>query len=48
MKSADVQGRMTALGAEAKGSTPEELAAYIRSELEKMQVLVKASGTKVE
>ena len=48
MKSADVLERMTALGAEAKGSTPEELAAYIRSELEKMRVLVKASGAKVE
>ena len=48
MKSPDVLERMNALGAEAKGSTPEELAAYIRSELEKMRVLVKASGAKVE
>lgn len=48
MKSPDVLERMNALGAEAKGSTPDELSAYLRSELEKMRVLVKASGAKVE
>ena len=48
MKAPEILERMNALGAEAKSSTPDELAVYIRSELEKMRVLVKASGAKVE
>jgi tripartite-type tricarboxylate transporter receptor subunit TctC len=48
MKSPDVQERVAGLGAEAKTSSPEELAAYLRNELDKMRVLVKASGAKVE
>jgi tripartite-type tricarboxylate transporter receptor subunit TctC len=48
MKSPDVGERVTALGAEAKTSTPEALGAYIRAELDKMRVLVKASGAKID
>lgn len=48
MKSQDIQDKMTGLGAEAKGTTPQEFATHIRAELEKMRVSVKASGAKVE
>ncbi len=48
MKSPDILDKMAGLGAEAKGSTTEEFAAYIRAETEKMRAAVKASGAKVE
>jgi tripartite-type tricarboxylate transporter receptor subunit TctC len=35
-----------ALGTEPRGSTPQELAAYLRSETVKMRKLVKESGAK--
>ncbi len=48
MKSADIMEKMSGLGAEAKSSTPEQFAAHIRAETEKMRAAVKASGAKVE
>jgi tripartite-type tricarboxylate transporter receptor subunit TctC len=48
MKSPDILEKLSGLGAEAKGSTPEEFAAYLRTETEKMRTAVKASGAKVE
>ena len=48
MKSADIKEKMSGLGAEAKSSTPEQFAAHIRAETEKMRAAVKASGAKVE
>lgn len=48
MKSADILEKMSGLGAEAKSSTPQEFAAHIRAETEKMRAAVKASGAKVE
>ena len=48
MKSPDILEKMSGLGAEAKTSAPEEFAAHIRSETEKMRAAVKASGAKVE
>jgi len=40
----EVKAKITAMGMEAKGSTPEELDAYDRSELERWRYVVKASG----
>ena len=48
MKSADIQEKMTGLGAEAKGTSSEEFSAYIRTETEKMRAAVKASGAKID
>ena len=48
MKSAEILEKMSGLGAEAKSSTPEQFAAHIRAETEKMRAAVKASGAKVE
>ena len=48
MKSPDIMEKMAGLGADAKGTTPEEFAVHIRSETEKMRAAVKASGAKVE
>ena len=48
MKAPDILEKLSGLGAEAKGSTPDEFAAYIRAETEKMRAAVKASGAKVE
>lgn len=48
MKSPEIHDKMSSLGAEAKGSTPEEFAAHIRAETEKMRAAVKASGAKVD
>ena len=44
----DVRARMTALGAEPVGNTPEQFAAYIRAEAEKYARVIKASGAKVD
>src|SRR5512139_2652258 len=43
----DVREKMLNLGAEPVGNTPEEFAAYVRSEAAKYAKLVKASGAKV-
>ena len=48
MKSAEILEKMSGLGAEAKSSTPEQFAAHIRAETEKMRAAVNASGAKVE
>jgi tripartite-type tricarboxylate transporter receptor subunit TctC len=48
VKSADVMEKLTALGAEAKGTTAEAFAGYLHSETEKLRALVKASGAKIE
>ena len=48
MKSPEILDKMAGLGAEAKGTTVEDFAAYIRTETEKMRAAVKASGAKVE
>ena len=44
----EVRGKMLALGAEPVGSTPDQFAAYIRSEAAKYAKLVKASGARVD
>ena len=43
---ADFREKFIALGAEPRGSTPQELAAYLRAQTEKMRKLVKESGAK--
>jgi tripartite-type tricarboxylate transporter receptor subunit TctC len=43
-----VRERYAALGAEPVGSTPEEFAAYCRSELTKWARIVKESGAKAD
>ena len=48
MKSPDILEKLSGLGAEAKGTTAEAFADYIRAETEKMRAAVKASGAKVE
>ena len=48
MKAPDILEKMSGLGAEAKGTTPEEFVSHIRAETEKMRAAVKASGAKVE
>jgi len=40
----DVKERMTGLGAETVGSTPEQLAAHIASELKRWEVVISKSG----
>jgi len=40
----EVKAKITGMGMEAKGSTPQELDAYNRSELERWRGVVKASG----
>ncbi|NJD87967.1 MAG: tripartite tricarboxylate transporter substrate binding protein [Betaproteobacteria bacterium] len=44
----DVREKMLNLGAEPVGNTPEEFAAYVRSEAAKYAKLVKTSGAKVD
>ena len=44
----DVRERMLNLGAEPVGSTPEEFAAYIRSEAAKYARVIKASGARAD
>lgn len=44
----DVRAKMLALGADPVGNTPEEFAAYIKSEAQKYAKLVKQSGAKVD
>ena len=42
----EFRDKFTALGTEPRSSTPQELAAYLRSETQKMRKLVKLSGAK--
>ena len=44
----DVREKMTAMGAEPVGNTPEQFAAYIRSEGQKYARIIKASGAKAD
>ncbi len=44
----DVKERLTSQGFESRTSTPEEFAAYIKSEMVKWAAIVKASGAKVD
>ncbi|HUJ00201.1 MAG TPA: tripartite tricarboxylate transporter substrate binding protein [Usitatibacter sp.] len=48
LRAPDVQAKFRTLGAEPVGNTPEEFAAYIRSESQKYAKVVKASGAKVD
>ncbi len=45
---ADVKERYAGLGVEAVSTTPEQFAAYIKSEAEKFSKVIKTSGAKVE
>jgi len=46
--SSDLKERMTQVGMEPVGSTPEQFEAFVRSEIEKWSKVVKASGAKVD
>jgi len=48
LKDADTLRQLHDLGVEVSASTPEEFAAYIRSEIPKWAAVVKASGAQVE
>jgi tripartite-type tricarboxylate transporter receptor subunit TctC len=48
VKSSDLTERMTQLGMEPVGSTPEQFEALIRTEIEKWSRVVKISGAKVD
>lgn len=44
LKTATVRERLTAMGAEPSGNTPEEFAAFLRSEIAKWSQVVKSAG----
>ena len=44
----DVKQRLDAAGFEAIGTTPDQFAAYIRSEVEKWTKVVRAAGVRVD
>jgi len=48
LQSPEVRERLVAEGAEVQTTTPEELAAFVRAEIRKWAVVVKASGAKVD
>ena len=48
LAAADVRDRMTSMGAEPVGNTPDEFAAFVRSEGEKYSKVIRASGAKVD
>ncbi len=48
LKSAEVREKLAADGAEAVGSTPEQFAAFIKSEIDKWGKVVKSAGIRVE
>ena len=48
LQSADMKARFVAEGSEPIGSTPQEFQAFIKSEIERWAVVVKASGMKAE
>ena len=48
LKAPDTREKLSALGFEIEGSTPEQFGAYIKSEIKKWAKVVKASGAKPE
>jgi len=48
LRAPDMKERLNSLGLDGVGSTPEEFAAYIRSETEKWAKVIKAMGIKAE
>ena len=48
VRAPDVRAKLLALGAEPVGSSPDEFAAYNRSELEKWAKIVRSSGAQVD
>jgi tripartite-type tricarboxylate transporter receptor subunit TctC len=48
IQSADVRGKLSAQGTEPLGSSPEQYAAYIRTELARWSRIVRDSGAKVD
>lgn len=48
VKSADVRDALARQGAESVGSTPEQLAAVVRSEADKWSKVIKSAGVKIE
>jgi tripartite-type tricarboxylate transporter receptor subunit TctC len=44
----DVRERLSNLGMEPRGNTPEEFAAFVDSELKKWGPVVKASGAQID
>ena len=44
----DIKAKFADLGAESIGSTPEELAAFLRAEMTKWAEVVKAANIKIE
>ncbi|HZN26343.1 MAG TPA: tripartite tricarboxylate transporter substrate binding protein [Burkholderiales bacterium] len=48
MKLADVRERITGLGAQPVGGTPQEFGAFIRSEIAKWQKVIRDAGVKAE
>lgn len=48
MRAEDMKAKFADLGADAIGSTPDELAAFLRSEMKKWAEVVKAANIKVE
>lgn len=48
VKSADVQERLTTLGAEAGGSTPADFAAHLRAEIQRLGKVVRESGARAD
>jgi len=48
LQSQDMKDRLTAEGAEPIGNTPQEFQAFIKNEIERWAVVVKASGMKAE
>ena len=44
----DVRERLTSLGADPVGNTPEQFAAYVKAEIAKWAPIVKATGARVD
>jgi tripartite-type tricarboxylate transporter receptor subunit TctC len=48
LRESDVQERLRNLGVQPVGSTPEESAAFLRSEMKKWAEVIRVSGAKIE
>ena len=44
----DIQRRLADIGADTVGNTPDQFIAFIKTELDKWQKVVKASGAKID